>query len=277
MAVLRCGKRELNLNRPQVMGILNITPDSFSDGGCYASVQQVMERASAMVAAGATVLDIGGESTRPGAAVVGEQEELDRVIPVVEAVAAALDVLISVDTSKAKVMEAAIAAGAGLINDVRALQLPGALDVVAASDVAVCLMHMQGKPRDMQESPSYRDLVSEINLFLAQRWACCQALGMERDRVLLDPGFGFGKTQAHNLTLVARLQEIGVDGLPLLFGASRKRTIGDLLDAPVDRRVIGSVAMALLAAERGAAVLRVHDVEETVQALTILDAVRGAV
>ncbi len=276
MAILRCGRQWLDLSSPQVMGILNVTPDSFSDGGRYDSLQRALAHGRAMVEAGATVLDVGGESTRPGAAEVSESEELDRVIPVVEALSKAVDVVISVDTSKPVVMGAAITAGAGLINDVRALQLPGALDVVAKSEVAVCLMHMKGEPKAMQDAPEYDDVVQEVRHFLALRWAQCQAFGIENDRVLLDPGFGFGKTLEHNMQLVARLKEISVGQLPLLFGASRKGAIGTLLGADKDGRVIGSVAMALAAVERGASVLRVHDVRETVQALTILNAVRNA-
>lgn len=276
MAILRCGRQRLDLSSPQVMGILNVTPDSFSDGGRYDSLQRALAHGRAMVEAGATVLDVGGESTRPGAAEVSESEELDRVIPVVEALSKAVDVVISVDTSKPVVMGAAITAGAGLINDVRALQLPGALDVVAKSEVAVCLMHMKGEPKAMQDAPEYDDVVQEVRHFLALRWAQCQAFGIENDRVLLDPGFGFGKTLEHNMQLVARLKEISVGQLPLLFGASRKGAIGTLLGADKDGRVIGSVAMALAAVERGASVLRVHDVRETVQALTILNAVRNA-
>lgn len=273
MAVLRCGTRQLDLTRPQVMGILNVTPDSFSDGGARGSLQMTLDHAAAMVEAGATIVDVGGESTRPGAPEVSAAEELDRVIPVVESLVGTLDVLISVDTSKADVMRAAVAAGAGLINDVRALQLPGALEAAADSQAAVCLMHMKGTPQTMQEAPFYNDIISEIKGFLAARCAACEAVGIERDRLLLDPGFGFGKTLEHNLQLLAQLQDLFVQDVPMLFGASRKGTIGTLLDAPVGQRVVGSVAMALMAVERGARIVRVHDVKETADALTIFNAV----
>lgn len=273
MAVLRCGTRQLDLTRPQVMGILNVTPDSFSDGGARGSLQMTLDHAAAMVEAGATIVDVGGESTRPGAPEISAAEELDRVIPVVESLVGTLDVLISVDTSKADVMRAAVAAGAGLINDVRALQLPGALEAAADSQAAVCLMHMKGTPQTMQEAPFYNDIISEIKGFLAARCAACEAVGIERDRLLLDPGFGFGKTLEHNLQLLAQLQDLFVQDVPMLFGASRKGTIGTLLDAPVGQRVVGSVAMALMAVERGARIVRVHDVKETADALTIFNAV----
>lgn len=273
MAVLQCGERSLDLKRPQVMGILNVTPDSFSDGGAHADLQMALDHAAAMVEAGATILDVGGESTRPGAPEVSEKEELDRVIPVIESLVGTLDVLVSVDTSKAVVIEQALAAGAGLINDVRALQLPGALEAAASGQAAVCLMHMKGAPQTMQEAPLYDDIVSEINNFLKARCAACEAAGIAKNRLLIDPGFGFGKTLEHNLQIVAQLRDIKVQDVPLLFGASRKGSIGVLLDAPVDQRVVGSVAMALMAVERGVGIVRVHDVKETVDALKIFNAV----
>ncbi len=276
MSILRCGVRSLDLTRPQVMGILNVTPDSFSDGGLHDSIQTSMNHAAAMVKAGATILDVGGESTRPGAAEVSESEELDRVVPVIERLTETLDVLVSVDTSKPAVIRAAVSAGAGLINDVRALQLPGALEAAAEQQAGVCLMHMQGDPQTMQASPFYEDIVTEINDFLSDRCAACSTVGIADDRLIIDPGFGFGKTLEHNLQLLAQLNRISVRNLPLLFGASRKGTIGTLLNAPLEDRLVGSVAMALMAVERGARIVRVHDVKETVQALTIFNAVNDS-
>lgn len=273
--LLRCGGRRLDLSGAQVMGILNVTPDSFSDGGAHATRAAALDHAAAMVAAGATIIDVGGESTRPGADAVSESEELDRVVPAIEAIAGALDVLISVDTSKPGVIREACNAGAGLINDVRALRLPGALAAAAETEAAVCLMHMQGEPGTMQAEPVYTDIIAEISDFLRARCADCLQAGIDRERLLIDPGFGFGKTLEHNLQLVAKLEAFAALDVPLLFGASRKRSIGMLLDAEVDQRVTGSVAMALMAVERGAAIVRVHDVHETAQALTIHRAVVG--
>lgn len=273
MSILRCGSRSLDLALPQVMGILNVTPDSFSDGGVHHSRQQVLDHAVAMVEAGATIIDVGGESTRPGAPEVSESEELSRVVPVIELLASTLDVLISVDTSKSVVMRDAVAAGAGLINDVRALQLPGALEAAASTGAAVCLMHMKGEPQTMQQAPVYTDIIQEVSDFLTERCSVCLEAGIARDRLLVDPGFGFGKSLEHNLHLVAKLGDIPAFDVPLLFGASRKGTIGVLLDAPVEERVTGSVAMALMAVERGARIVRVHDVRETVEALKIFNAV----
>lgn len=274
MTVLRCGSHALDLTRPRVMGILNVTPDSFSDGGRFASRDAALRRAGAMVAEGADLVDVGGESTRPGARPVSVQEELDRVVPVIEALAGDLPVPVSVDTSKPEVMRAAVAAGAALINDVAALRRPGALAAAAELGVPVCLMHMQGEPGTMQESPTYRDVVGEVAAFLAGRVSACEAAGMARDRLLIDPGFGFGKTLAHNLALLRGLPRLGALGLPVLVGLSRKSMIGALLgDVPVEGRLHGSVAAAVLAAERGAAIVRVHDVGPTVQALRILAAV----
>lgn len=268
---LPCGSRFLDLTRPQVMGILNVTPDSFSDGGRFIGRDAALKHARDMIAAGAAIIDIGGESTRPGAAPVSVAEELDRVIPVVEAVAAQCDVVISVDTSSAEVMRAAAAAGAGLINDVRALMRPGALQAAAATGLAVCLMHMQGEPGNMQGAPQYTDVVNEVRQFLRQRVDVCVAAGIDRERLLLDPGFGFGKNDQHNLALLAALPQLAEDGI-VLAGLSRKSMIGRLLGRPVEDRLIGSVTLALLAAERGARILRVHDVAETVDALRLLQA-----
>lgn len=253
------------------MGVLNVTPDSFSDGGRFAARDAALKHAGDMIAAGAEIIDIGGESTRPGAAPVSVTEELDRVIPVVEAITAEYDVVISVDTSTPEVMRDSAAYGAGLINDVRALQRAGALQAAAATGLAVCLMHMQGEPGSMQQAPVYRDVVAEVRQFLRSRVDACVAAGIRRDLLLLDPGFGFGKNDEHNLALLAALPQLAEDG-PVLAGLSRKSMIGRLLGRPVEDRLIGSVTLALLAAQRGARILRVHDVAETVDALRLLQA-----
>lgn len=271
---MQFGQYSLDLTEPRIMGILNVTPDSFSDGGAYLDPAQAIERALTMVEEGADLIDVGGESTRPGAASVPVEEEVARVVPIIEALAPRLPVPISVDTSKAEVMRAACAAGASLINDVRALQDPGALEMAAQCGVAVCLMHMQGQPRSMQLDPQYRDVVAEVRGFLAERVAACREAGIPGDRLLLDPGFGFGKTLEHNLTLLRRLPELAVEGLPLLVGMSRKTMIGGMLggDRPAAERLHGSVAAALLAAQQGAAIIRVHDVAATRDALRVLKA-----
>ncbi|WP_336290592.1 dihydropteroate synthase [Aeromonas dhakensis] len=257
----------LSLERPHVMGILNVTPDSFSDGGHFNQLERAMTHARQMVAEGATLIDIGGESTRPGAPDVSEQEELDRVLPVVERMVRELDVMISLDTSKAAVMREGSAAGAHLINDVRALLEPGALAAAAAADVPVCLMHMQGQPRTMQAEPHYDDLLGEVRAFFDERIAACLTAGIAREQLLLDPGYGFGKTLAHNYQLLA-LQESLLDyQLPLLVGMSRKSMIGNLLGRPVDERLAGSLACALVGMQRGARIIRVHDVRATMDAL----------
>ncbi len=274
---LDCADRPLDLSTPQVMGILNVTPDSFSDGGSYLRPEPALARARQMVAEGAAIIDVGGESTRPGAAAVGEQEELERVVPLVEMLAAELPVPISVDTSKPAVMRAAVAAGAGLINDVYALRLSGALEAAAETGVPVCLMHMRGEPRTMQETPQYGDVVAEVMAFLAQRVAVCDTAGIGRERLLLDPGFGFGKASPHNLMLLRHLTEFSALGLPLLVGLSRKSMIGALLDATVQERLHGSVAAAVIAAWQGAAIVRVHDVKATVDAMKIVAAVQRSV
>lgn len=275
---LCCGKHVLDLTRPVVMGILNTTPDSFSDGGsCYKnhrlSLDLALRRAEQMLAEGAQIIDIGGESTRPGAPAVSEQEELDRVVPVVEAISRKLGALVSVDTSSALVISESANHGAGLINDVRALQRHGALAAAAASGLPVCLMHMQGDPGTMQQNPNYDDVVEQVFGFLQARIAACQAEGIAREQILLDPGFGFGKTLAHNLALLRRLPEFARLGLPLLVGLSRKSMVAQLLGRPLEQRLAGSLALALLAAERGAAIIRVHDVAETVDVLKVLAAV----
>ncbi len=262
------GGMALDLSHPQVMGILNVTPDSFSDGGRFFNRSAALRRADEMIAEGAALLDVGGESTRPDATPVSTQEELDRVIPVVEALRDA-PVLVSVDTSKPDVMAEALRAGAGMINDVRALRLPGALEVLAGSRAAVCLMHMQGEPATMQKNPHYHDVVADIKTFLAERVRSCEAVGIARGRLFLDPGFGFGKTLEHNLTLLKRLGEFRELGLPLLVGLSRKSMIGRILDAPPEERLPGSLAAAVIAAWQGATIFRVHDVLPTVRALSI--------
>lgn len=257
----------LSLERPHVMGILNVTPDSFSDGGHFNQLERAMTHARQMVAEGATLIDIGGESTRPGAPDVSEQEELDRVLPVVERMVRELDVMISLDTSKATVMREGCAAGAHLINDVRALLEPGALAAAAAADVPVCLMHMQGQPRTMQAEPHYDDLLGEVRAFFDERIAACLTAGIAREQLLLDPGYGFGKTLAHNYQLLAQQESLLDYQLPLLVGMSRKSMIGNLLGRPVDERLAGSLACALIGMQRGARIIRVHDVRATMDAL----------
>lgn len=266
----------LDVTTPRVMGILNVTADSFSDGGAFLTRQAALRRAREMVAEGAAIIDVGGESTRPGAAAVDEQQELDRVVPVIEAIRAELSVVISVDTSKPAVMRAAVAAGARLINDVRALRADGALAAAVELAVPVCLMHMQGEPRTMQVAPHYDDVVSEVLSFLHGRLAACERAGIGRDRLLIDPGFGFGKTLAHNLSLMKHLQRFVALGAPVLVGASRKSLIGAVLEVPVEQRVYGSIALAALAVAQGAAVIRAHEVAATVHAVKMAAAVRAA-
>ena len=269
-----CAGTLLDLSQPQVMGILNVTPDSFSDGGRFIGRDSAIAHAREMVVEGASIIDIGGESTRPGAVAVSVQEELDRVIPVIEALHLELPVIISVDTSKPEVMRAAVAAGAGLINDVRALREPGALQAAVDSHVPVCLMHMQGAPRTMQQQPEYRDVVTEVRDFLVDRAAACTVAGIPAEQILLDPGFGFGKTLEHNLQLLKQLPVLVQTGYPLLVGLSRKSMIGQLLDLPVEQRLQPSVALAALASWLGARILRVHDVAATVQAVRVCAAVK---
>ena len=276
MAVLDCGGRPLDLRRPRVMGILNVTPDSFSDGGRFFDASFALDHALAMVAAGADLIDVGGESTRPGAAAVDLDDELSRVIPVIGALAAELTVPVSVDTSKPEVMRAGVAAGAGLINDVRALRAPGALRAAADLGVPVCLMHMQGEPRSMQAAPVYDDVVADVRGFLARRMDDCVRSGIRRDRLIVDPGFGFGKTLAHNLRLLARLRDLETLGAPILVGISRKSMLGTITGRDTPLRLSASLAAALIAVQRGAQIVRVHDVAETVDALEVLEAVRRA-
>ncbi|SDH29839.1 dihydropteroate synthase [Pseudomonas benzenivorans] len=273
---LLCGSRLLDLTRPQVMGILNVTPDSFSDGGRYSRRDAALRHAEAMLLAGATLIDVGGESTRPGARAVSPTEELERVAPVVEAIAAELDVIISVDTSTPAVMREAARLGAGLINDVRSLQRDGALDAVATSGLPVCLMHMRGEPTTMQQSPEYADVLVEVRDFLVERMAACATAGIAAERVILDPGFGFAKTLEHNLSLFKRLESLRELGRPLLVGVSRKSMIGRVLGHEVGGRLYGSLALAALAVAKGAHILRVHDVAETVDVVRMIAAVEAA-
>ncbi|MFO1372549.1 MAG: dihydropteroate synthase [Candidatus Competibacteraceae bacterium] len=255
------------------MGVLNVTPDSFSDGGRYWRPAAALQRAEEMAREGAAIIDVGGESTRPGAPPVSVQEELDRVLPIIERLVGELPLPVSVDTSKPEVMQAALRAGAGMINDVRALRLPGALETVAASGLPVCLMHMQGEPNTMQQEPRYVDVVAEVRLFLEERVRACEAVGIPRERILVDPGFGFGKTLAHNLLLLRQLNRFVGLAAGVLVGLSRKSMIGALLDVPVEQRMTGSLAAAVIAAWQGARIIRAHDVRETVQAVRVCAAV----
>jgi dihydropteroate synthase len=258
------------------MGILNVTPDSFADGGRWLASDSALRHAEAMVGQGAAIVDVGGESTRPGAAPVSEAEELDRVVPLIERLAATLDAVISVDTMKPAVMRAAIAAGATMVNDVNALREPGAVQAVAMSQAAACLMHMQGSPRTMQAAPEYGDVVVEVRQALAERIETCIAAGIARERLCADPGIGFGKTLAHNLALLGELDAFHALGLPLLVGVSRKSLFGQLLGLKVEERLIPSVAAAVIAVAKGAAIVRAHDVAETVQAVKTAWAILGA-
>ncbi|MCL6329753.1 dihydropteroate synthase [Pectobacterium carotovorum subsp. carotovorum] len=266
----------LDLSCPHIMGILNVTPDSFSDGGKHNKLDAALLHVQEMVNAGATLIDIGGESTRPGAAEVSTEEELDRVVPVVEAIAKCFDVWISVDTSKPEVMTASAQAGAHLINDIRALQEPGALEAAAATGLPVCLMHMQGMPKTMQHKPHYDDLMQDIGDFLQQQIDRCVNANIPKSKLLLDPGFGFGKNLAHNYALLARLSELHRFELPLLVGMSRKSMIGQILNVPPAQRVHGSIACAVIAAMQGAQIIRVHDVKETADAMRIVEATLSA-
>ena len=273
---LPCGNRVLDLSRTHVMGILNATPDSFSDGGCYTHLDAALRHAEAMVAAGATLIDVGGESTRPGARAVSPIEELERVAPVVEAVSRELDVIISVDTSTPAVIRETARLGAGLINDVRSLRRDGALDAAAATGLPVCLMHMRGEPGDMQDDPRYDDLVREVGAFLREQMGRCSAAGIPEERIILDPGFGFAKSLDHNLSLFKHMQELHALGRPLLVGVSRKSMIGGALGRPVGERLFGGLALAALAMTKGARILRVHDVAETVDVVRMIAAVEAA-
>jgi len=270
---LLCGDKQLDLSCPQVMGILNVTPDSFSDGGAFVDLDAALAHALQMAADGATVIDVGGESTRPGAEPVGSGQEMDRVLPVVERLSQESDVVVSVDTSTPEVMREAARAGAGLINDVRALGRPDALSAVRESGLPVCLMHMRGEPSFMQKDPSYSDVLGDVQTFLARRIAVCEQAGIPRERILVDPGFGFGKTLEHNLKLLRELDKLLLLGCPLLVGVSRKSMIGAVLDKQVDERLYGGLAASVMALERGARIIRTHDVGPVVDAIGMVSAV----
>ncbi|MDP2229096.1 MAG: dihydropteroate synthase [Moraxellaceae bacterium] len=272
---LVCGSRHLDLSSPRVMGILNVTPDSFSDGGCFVTVEAALRQAVQMQADGAAIIDIGAESTRPGAVPVSAQEELDRLLPVVEAVAREVDVVISVDTSTAEVMREAAARGAGFLNDVRALRRPGAVQAAAATGLPVCLMHMQGEPVSMQQQPHYESVQEEVSAFFDARVAACALAGIGPERLVIDPGFGFGKSLAHNVALLEGLERFAARGMPVLVGLSRKSMLGALLGgAPLDQRLHAGVAAAVIAVMKGAAIVRAHDVKATVDALAVAAAVQ---
>ena len=274
--ILAAGKYSIALDRPRVMGVLNVTPDSFSDGGQFLSKDDAISHAASLIKAGADIVDVGGESTRPGAAAITVQQELDRVMPVVEVLADCVEVPISIDTSKPDVMRAAVNAGASLINDVYALRKDGALEAAAELDAAVCLMHMQGDPADMQENPHYGDVVSEVGSFLDERVQACLHAGFSGDRLIVDPGFGFGKHDVHNLSLLARLDQLMKPGIPMLVGLSRKRMLGNLTGRPVEGRVAAGVAAATMAVAKGARIVRTHDVAVTVDALNLIHAIEQA-
>lgn len=267
---------ELNLSTPQVMGILNVTPDSFSDGGSHNSLNDAVNHAAKLIAEGASIIDIGGESTRPGASDVSIDEELQRVVPVVEAIRQRFDVWISVDTSKAQVITESANAGASIINDIRSLQEPGALEAAAKTGLPVCIMHMQGDPKTMQQSPHYVNVVMDVDRFLQENIQRCVDAGIEKNQIILDPGFGFGKNLAHNYQLLAHLSELHHFGLPILAGMSRKSMVGQLLNVPPQERIAGSVACAVIAAMQGAQIIRVHDVKETVDAMKVVQATLSA-
>lgn len=273
---LICGKFTLDLTTPRVMGIVNVTPDSFSDGGKYITIERAVSHALALVDEGADILDIGGESTRPGAKPVSLQEELDRVLPVIEALAKVTRVPLSIDTYKPEVMRAAITAGADIVNDVRALQEEGALEVVANSRVGVCLMHMQGTPQTMQLNPNYVNVVEEVGQFLLERLNAVTAMGVGHERILLDPGFGFGKTTAHNIALIQQFETFNALGQPLLVGLSRKSVLGKIAGGDEQQRLHAGLAASVISTMKGARIVRVHDVRATVDALKIVSAVINA-
>lgn len=264
----------LDLSFPHVMGILNVTPDSFSDGGKHNALVDALTHTNEMVNAGATIIDVGGESTRPGADEVSVEEELERVIPVIDAIAQRFEVWISVDTSKADVIREAARVGAHIINDVRSLSEPGALEAAAATGLPVCLMHMQGEPRTMQQAPVYENILSEVDTYFAQQIARCEAAGIKKEQLILDPGFGFGKNLSHNYELLAHLSDFHHFGLPLLVGMSRKSMIGQLLNVGPSQRLTGSLSCAVIAAMQGAQIIRAHDVKETAEAMRVVEATR---
>lgn len=274
--LLHCGPHQLDLSTPIVMGILNVTPDSFSDGGRFSGFSQAIEHAMAMIEAGADIIDVGGESTRPGAQAVEANDEIRRVVPIVESLAALTRVPVSVDTSKAGVIRAALRAGAAMINDVRALRDEGALKAAAEGSSAICLVHMQGEPRTMQADPHYDDVVVEVRDFLQERIDACESAGIARDRIVIDPGIGFGKRVEHNLQLLAALPELAELRLPILIGVSRKSMLGALLNRPVEQRLAGGLAVAAAAVLAGASIVRVHDVAETVDAVKVATALKAA-
>ncbi len=274
-----CGKFQLDLTTPRVMGIVNVTPDSFSDGGKFSSTNLAIEHALKLVEEGADILDIGGESTRPNATPVSLQQELDRVIPVIEGLVKQINIPISIDTYKPQVMQAAIAAGASMVNDVRALQENGALEVVANSNAGVCLMHMQGTPQTMQDNPQYNDVVNDVKEFLKARLQASIHAGVGASNIVLDPGFGFGKTREHNITLIQQLESFASLGQPLLVGLSRKSVLGQMITAQVtgndvDARLYASIAASVITVQKGAKILRVHDVKATVEALKVFTAIQ---
>jgi len=273
LKTLTCAEQFLDLKTPQVMGILNVTPDSFSDGGKFTQIDSALSQVEQMISDGAKVIDIGGESTRPGAVDVNEKDEISRVIPVLKAIKQRFEVIVSIDTSKAGVMSEAIANGAGMINDVRALQNDGCVAIMSQCDLPVCLMHMQGLPRSMQTSPQYHNLIDDIKTFFEQRLNDCKQGGIDKQRLILDPGFGFGKSLEQNYKLLAHFSDFQSLGLPLLAGLSRKSMIGNLLNREVDQRLAGSLTTAVLAAQQGAKIIRVHDVKETMDALKVINAV----
>lgn len=271
MMMITANNKSLDLSRPHVMAILNVTPDSFSDGGKYNSIELALAQVDKMIKAGVSIVDVGGESTRPGAPDVSLEEELRRVVPVIKAIREKYDVWISVDTSKAEVMRQAIDAGADLINDIRSLQEPGALEVAAEAKLPICLMHMKGQPRTMQVAPYYDDLMSDVSAFLEERIAACEAAGIDKSQLILDPGFGFGKTIEHNYHMLAHLEKFHEFGLPILAGMSRKSMIFKLLDKPAAECTNASVVCATIAAMKGAQIIRVHDFEETIEAMKVVE------
>lgn len=271
MMMITANNKSLDLSRPHVMAILNVTPDSFSDGGKYNSIELALAQVDKMIKAGVSIVDVGGESTRPGAPDVSLEEELRRVVPVIKAIREKYDVWISVDTSKAEVMRQAIDAGADLINDIRSLQEPGALEVAAEANLPICLMHMKGQPRTMQVDPHYDDLMGDVPAFLEERIAACEAAGIDKSQLILDPGFGFGKTIEHNYHMLAHLEKFHEFGLPILAGMSRKSMIFKLLDKPAAECTNASVVCATIAAMKGAQIIRVHDFEETIEAMKVVE------
>jgi dihydropteroate synthase len=271
--LFQCGNFQLDLKTPHVMGIVNVTPDSFSDGGQFEVTEKAIHHALSLVEEGADILDIGGESTRPNATPVSAEDELNRVIPVIEALVGKINIPISIDTYKPQVMQAAIKAGASMVNDVRALQESGALQIVADSHVGVCLMHMQGTPQTMQINPEYEDIVAEVTQFLTERMQACIKAGIEKSRLVIDPGFGFGKSRAHNIALIRQLEALARIGSPLLVGLSRKSVLGQMTGNDVDARLYASVAASVVSAMKGARILRVHDVKATKVALKVVSAI----